>query len=172
MIIYCTIMNKIKLLFLLLISPIAVFSANDGVSWHNKSPIENVSTFLTSIKNNFAVESTLSISYNNFSIREAYYFNDYCTVSTTYSGDYVSAITFTNATENASYTATTQPAGSYADQTSTVIAQSIGLSFNISTNYVGGSNGVNVWIDCNDDGVFDARSEERRVGKECRLRRE
>src|SRR5690606_36117016 len=74
----------------------------------------------------------------------------------TYSGDYVSAITFTNATENASYTATTQPAGSYADQTSTVIAQSIGLSFNISTNYVGGSNGVNVWIDFNDDGVFDA----------------
>lgn len=79
----------------------------------------------------------------------------YCEVSTDWAGDYLSSITISNALQNISYTATSQPAGSYADQTDQVIMQSQGLSFDISTTYVGGSNGVNVWIDFDGDEEFD-----------------
>lgn len=79
----------------------------------------------------------------------------YCEVSTTYSGDYLSSITTTNALQNVSYTASSQPADSYDDKTDQVIMQSQGLSFDISTTYVGGGNGVNVWIDFDGDEEFD-----------------
>ena len=79
----------------------------------------------------------------------------YCEVSTDWTSDYLSSITISNALQNISYTATSQPAGSYADQTDQVIMQSQGLSFDISTTFVGGSNGVNVWIDFDGDEEFD-----------------
>lgn len=79
----------------------------------------------------------------------------YCEVSTDWTSDYLSSITISNALQNISYTATSQPAGSYADQTDQVIMQSQGLSFDISTTFVGGPNGVNVWIDFDGDEEFD-----------------
>lgn len=82
-------------------------------------------------------------------------FAQYCEVSTTYSGDYLSSITTTNALQNVSYTVSSQPTGSYDDKTDQVIMQSQGLSFDISTDYVGGTNGVNVWIDFDGNEEFD-----------------
>ncbi|MFP9113927.1 fibronectin type III domain-containing protein, partial [Flavobacterium sp. RHBU_3] len=85
-------------------------------------------------------------------------FVGYCVPTTTYTDDYISAFSTTAGTQNASYTASSQPAGSYQLSTQT-IQQYAGSSFNFSTTYVGGTNGVNIWIDWNNDLVFDDATE-------------
>lgn len=83
----------------------------------------------------------------------------YCEVSTTYTSDYTSAFSTSGAISNVAYSATTQPAGSYANLTENVIEQAQGLAFDFSTTYDGGIQGVNVWIDWNNDLVFDNTEE-------------
>src|SRR5690606_8532300 len=80
---------------------------------------------------------------------------DYCIPTTSNTGDHLSAISTANAVQNVNYTTTSSPAGNYSDNSTQLVQQAQGISFNISTTYVGGSNGVNVWIDWNDDGLFD-----------------
>src|SRR5690554_1006849 len=79
----------------------------------------------------------------------------YCSVSTTSTIDYLSAVSSTFGFANVSYTTTAQPAGSYANETAQIISSAPLDSFEINTTYVGGSNGVNVWVDWNDDLIFD-----------------
>ena len=85
--------------------------------------------------------------------------SQYCTVSTTNAGDYLSAISTVGASQNVTYSATTQPAGSYADETTQQIYSYPAGSFDVNTTYVGGSNGVNVWVDWNNDSDFDDAGE-------------
>ncbi|MDO5637432.1 MAG: GEVED domain-containing protein [Myroides sp.] len=153
-------MNKIKLLILLLISPIAAFSANDGVSWPNKSPIENVSTFLTSIKNNFTVESNKSASYANFSIREAYYFNDYCTPTYTSGcsgGAKISNFEITDAIINLTNNTGTATCGAngYNDFTTMSASASAEMVVSYTVGVGSYSAGVKIWVDWNDNGEFE-----------------
>lgn len=79
----------------------------------------------------------------------------YCEVSTTYNFDYTSEFSTSGAVSNVTYSATSQPAGSYDNYTDSVIEQAQGLSFDFSTTYVGGSQGVNIWVDWNNDLIFD-----------------
>src|SRR5690606_23893349 len=79
----------------------------------------------------------------------------YCQVSTTWTGDYISAFSTSEAVLNVNYTASSQPAGSYSNQSSQVISQAQGLSFDFSSTYVGGGQMVNIWIDWNNDMIFD-----------------
>lgn len=82
-------------------------------------------------------------------------FAQYCAVSATYTSDYTSAFSTSGAASNVSYSASSLPAGSYADQTGDVIEQAQGLAFSFSTSYVGGGQAVKIWVDWNDDGVFN-----------------
>jgi|GEM_PF-1088700 len=82
-------------------------------------------------------------------------YTGYCFVSTTYTGDYLSAVSTTSANTNVSYSATSQPAGSYSDQTAQLFEAYAGQTFDVNTTYVGGSNGVNVWIDLNQNLTFE-----------------
>jgi hypothetical protein len=79
----------------------------------------------------------------------------YCAVSTIYDSDYISLFTTSGATNNVSYTASSNPEGGYEDLTDIVFKQAKGLSFNFSTTYVTGNQTVAIWIDWNDDGAFD-----------------
>lgn len=79
----------------------------------------------------------------------------YCVPNTLYSGDYTSAFSTSNALQNVNYTASSQPAGSYSNQTSQIIQQAQGLTFDISTTYVGGGNNTRIWIDYNDNFIFE-----------------
>lgn len=81
----------------------------------------------------------------------ANFLTGYCLVSTTNSGDYTSAFSTTGAIANVSYTASSQPAGSYSNQTAQSFQATAGTTINFSHTYVGGSNGVNVWVDWNND---------------------
>lgn len=85
----------------------------------------------------------------------ASFYTEYCTPSVTYTYDYISSFSTTNALQNVSYTASSNPGNGYSNQSSQIIEQAQGLSFNFSTTYVGGSNGVNIWIDFNNNLIFE-----------------
>ena len=84
-----------------------------------------------------------------------YFYTGYCEVSTTSTIDYTSAFSTSGAFQNVSYTVSSQPAGSYDNQTDSFITLSAGMAFDFSTTYVGGANGVNIWIDYNDNLIFE-----------------
>ena len=84
------------------------------------------------------------------------FYTGYCVPTTTYTGDYTSGFSTSGANMNVTYTASSQPAGSYDDQTAEVIEHFASGSFDFSHTYVGGSNGLNIWVDWNNDLVFDA----------------
>src|SRR5690606_6965751 len=83
------------------------------------------------------------------------FFTGYCQVSTTYIWDYTSGFSTSGGTQNVSYTTTEQPVGSYSNQTAQVVEQAQGLSFDFSSTYVGGGQTINIWIDWNNDMMFD-----------------
>lgn len=86
-------------------------------------------------------------------------FTGYCSVSTTNTGDYTSAFSTTAAITNVNYTATSQPAGSYSNQIAQNFRAIPGSSINFSHTYVGGSNGVKIWVDWNNNLQFEASEE-------------
>ncbi|RYM35774.1 T9SS type A sorting domain-containing protein [Brumimicrobium glaciale] len=81
---------------------------------------------------------------------------DYCEVSTTSLFEYLTSITSNGAVSNISYTASSFPAGSYANETAQIFESYETQTFDILTNYSSGINGVNVWVDWNNDLNFDA----------------
>src|SRR5690554_1690902 len=80
----------------------------------------------------------------------------YCGVSTTYTGDYITSIVSSNAEADVSYTATSQPAGSYSDQTAQTFEAYEGQVINFVTGYTGGSQTIKVWVDWNNNLDFEA----------------
>ncbi|MBF6629179.1 MAG: fibronectin type III domain-containing protein, partial [Proteiniphilum sp.] len=87
------------------------------------------------------------------------FYTGYCIPTVTNDGDYLSNIQFSSATQNAVYSTATPPAGNYANESATIIQHYENSPFNVSTTYVGGSNGVNIWVDWNNDLSFDASEE-------------
>src|SRR5690606_14994935 len=87
------------------------------------------------------------------------FFTGYCQVSTTNIWDYTSGFSTSGGTQNVSYTTTEQPAGSYSNQTAQVVEQAQGLSFDFASSYVGGGHRLNIWVDWNNDMMFDNSEE-------------
>ncbi len=79
----------------------------------------------------------------------------YCIPTTTWTGDHISSFSTTGATINVSTSAGSW-SSAYTDYTSMVISHFPGGSFNFSTTYVGGTNGVNIWVDWNNNFEFEA----------------
>src|SRR5690554_207811 len=79
----------------------------------------------------------------------------YCTPVYTSTSDYLSSISSVGAISNINYSATSQPAGGYADETNTTLVTYANQEFDLNTTYVGGNNTVNVWIDWNGNGTFE-----------------
>ncbi|PWH84827.1 GEVED domain-containing protein [Brumimicrobium oceani] len=84
------------------------------------------------------------------------FFTGYCQVATTSTGDYLTGVSSSGAQTDVSYTASSQPSGSYANETAQVFESYETQVFDINTTYQGGSNGVNIWVDWNNDLIFDA----------------
>lgn len=82
----------------------------------------------------------------------------YCGVSTSY-GEYLTSIVSSGAITNISYSASSQPAGSYADETTQTFEAYEGQVFDINTNYSAGSNGVKIWVDWDNNLQFDEPAE-------------
>ncbi|HTO15572.1 MAG TPA: GEVED domain-containing protein [Edaphocola sp.] len=72
---------------------------------------------------------------------------------------YLSQFSTTNAIQNINFSATSQPPGGYADLTAQVVRQLPGQVVNFTTSCAGGENIVKLWIDYNQDGVFDNATE-------------
>src|SRR5690554_3115654 len=79
----------------------------------------------------------------------------YCTPVYTSTSDYLSSISSVGAISNINYSATSQPAGGYADETNTTLVTYANQEFDLNTTYVGGYNIVNAWIDWNGNGTFE-----------------
>jgi len=72
---------------------------------------------------------------------------------------YFTAFSTTNAIENVSYSNNTPNTSGFVNNTSMIIEQEDGQSFNFSANYIGGPNGLRIWVDWNNDFMFDDSEE-------------
>jgi len=72
---------------------------------------------------------------------------------------YFTSFSTTNAIENVTYTSTTGSATGYVNNTTNIIEQEAGESFDFSSNYIAGAHGLRIWIDWNNDLVFDNTEE-------------
>ena len=88
------------------------------------------------------------------------FFTGYCQVSTTYTGDHTSAFSTTGAVTNVTYSASSNAVGSYSNQLSQVFTSYATQVINFSHSYVGGGNGLKIWVDWNNDLDFDDLGEE------------
>src|SRR5690606_30472894 len=86
------------------------------------------------------------------------FYTGYCQVTNTNTGDYISSFATTGAASNITYSEASYP-GAYVNQSSQIIEQAQGLSFDFSSVYVGGGQTVNIWIDWNNDMMFDNSAE-------------
>jgi len=87
-------------------------------------------------------------------------YTGYCEVSTSYTTDYIDSFSTSGANQNVGFSATSQTTGSYADETTQVIESYPNGSFDIFNSYIGGANGLNIWIDFNNDLDFDDTGED------------
>src|SRR5690606_26176197 len=82
------------------------------------------------------------------------FYTGYCAVTTSFTGDYINAFSTTDAIQNVNYTEPSYP-GAYVNQATQIIEQAQNESFDFSSSYVGGNQVVNIWIDWNNDLIFD-----------------
>jgi predicted secreted protein len=83
------------------------------------------------------------------------FFTGYCIPTTTNTGDYISNFATTLALQNVTNPSTLAQSSAYTNYTAQVIQHHANSSFNFTTTYVGGGNGVRVWIDWNNNLVFE-----------------
>jgi hypothetical protein len=77
----------------------------------------------------------------------------YCLPTSTYTSDHISHFGTSNALINVN--SPTAGGAPYTDNSAMVITEHVGGAFNFSTTFVGGSNAVNIWIDWNNNLVFE-----------------
>src|SRR5690554_3508366 len=98
----------------------------------------------------------MALAVFGFTWSSAHAQTSYCTPVYTSTSDYTSSITTVGAVTNISYSASSQPTGGYADETAQVFESYETQTFDINTTYVGGSNTMYIWVDWNNDLIFDA----------------
>jgi hypothetical protein len=75
----------------------------------------------------------------------------YCAVNITYGGEYTSSFVTTGAANNINYTASSAPLNGYSDQTALNFLSFATQVISFSNTYVGGSQGLTIWVDWNND---------------------
>ena len=79
----------------------------------------------------------------------------YCIPEGTNATRYINDFSTSNGVTNISNLTTGFSPNGYGNFTSKIVEQYIGQDFNFSTNFKGGNYGFKVWVDWNQDGVFD-----------------
>ncbi len=87
------------------------------------------------------------------------FFTGYCTPTVTNAGDYVSSFSTTNGITNITNPSGAASPGNYGDFTAMSVSASENTTFNYSLAYVGGTNGIKVWVDWNNDLDFNDAGE-------------
>jgi uncharacterized membrane protein YdcZ (DUF606 family) len=104
------------------------------------------------------VQSDCSVNGDGLSVWSlaANAYTGYCVPTVLYTGDYISdfstTLGLTNITNNASGTSP----GNYGDFTAMSVSAPENTSFNYSLAYVGGANGIRIWVDWDNDLLFEA----------------
>lgn len=84
---------------------------------------------------------------------------NYCTVGSGGTSDFISAFSTTLATSNVGYTTASHPVDAYENLTGQDFQVSQGTSFDFSNTYNTVQNGLKIWIDYDNNGVFDGAEE-------------
>ena len=79
----------------------------------------------------------------------------YCTPTVTYTGDYISNFSTTGGVTNINNPSGAASPGNYGNFTGLAVSAADATSFNFTTTYVGGSNGVRIWVDWNNNLTFE-----------------
>ncbi|MFZ1658743.1 MAG: choice-of-anchor J domain-containing protein, partial [Flavobacteriales bacterium] len=79
----------------------------------------------------------------------------YCVPTYTNAGDYISNFSTTGGATNITNASGAASPGNYGDFTAMAVSASASTSFNFSTTYVGGANGVRIWVDWNQNLIFE-----------------
>ncbi|HRF82224.1 MAG TPA: GEVED domain-containing protein, partial [Flavobacteriales bacterium] len=82
-------------------------------------------------------------------------FTGYCVPTVTNAGDYISGFSTTGAIGNITNPTGAASPGNYGDFTAQTVSAADGATFNYSLSYVGGTNGIRVWVDWNNNLVFE-----------------
>lgn len=93
------------------------------------------------------------------------FYTGYCVVSTTNTSDYISALTINTDYSNINYTASGQPTGSYEDNSEEIIEAEQGGTINFIHSFEGGANYLNIWVDWNNDMMFNNTSSPENIEK-------
>ncbi len=83
----------------------------------------------------------------------------YCVPEGTNSARYINNFSTTSGSQNISNLNSGFSTGGYADFTSLTVEQGLGGAINFSVNVEGGTAGLRIWIDWNQDGLFDVTNE-------------
>ncbi|HQV40176.1 MAG TPA: GEVED domain-containing protein, partial [Flavobacteriales bacterium] len=84
------------------------------------------------------------------------FFTGYCTPTVTYTSDYISNFSTTLGITNITNASGGASPGNYGNFTAMAVSAAAGTSFDFSTTYVGGGNGVRIWVDWNNNLTFEA----------------
>ncbi|WP_107037268.1 GEVED domain-containing protein [Brumimicrobium mesophilum] len=79
----------------------------------------------------------------------------YCDVSSNGTFYYFNSVSTNGALTNPNYTSFSHPAGSYADETSQIFESHEAQTFTLNTTFSTAQHGVSVWVDWNQDMIFD-----------------
>ncbi|MEO7311985.1 MAG: GEVED domain-containing protein, partial [Chitinophagaceae bacterium] len=142
-------------------------SSDGGGTWVN---LNNTATVTTP----YAVAQTVATSYrlvdtctnsglssisNVIDIAMNTALNCYCVYAASSSSSYFDAFATTGGSTNISNTASGFATGGYQNATGMIVTQDQGGTINFTTTLVGTTVGVAIWVDWNDDGIFDNTTE-------------
>lgn len=83
----------------------------------------------------------------------------YCTPEGTNSARFINNFSTTGGSQNITNNGSGFSAGGYGDFTNMTVSQEVTGTVNFSTNIVGGTAGFRIWVDWNQDGIFDSDNE-------------
>lgn len=120
---------------------IPVIAIEDGI-------VEGIETIIGTYQKNQCEEEEIIIEIHENS-------SGCCHPTSVFNNNYISTFLTNNAIENITYNSPEINQNGYGNYMEMIVSQVAGGSFNFSMDYVEGANGVKIWIDWNNDSLFE-----------------
>jgi len=141
-----------------------------GFSQGSGTPINGITTTSTSVTTiqdtdyEFYVRQNCGADGQSSWVGPYAFKTGYCIPTYTSTSDYISSFITLDAATNVNYSATTTPVGNYENLSGTVIEQPAGVNINFTRTHVLAGHRLHIWVDFNNDGIFDPATEEVYAG--------
>jgi len=130
---------------------------DEGTSSSSYAPLTATAPTVFGTKVYYRLKVTCSAGGSDaFTTNEAVFETGYCTPTHTSNNDYITSFITTDAASgNVGYSAGSAPAGKYENLSATTITQVEGVDINFTRTHTLPSHTLRIWVDWNNDGVFD-----------------